>query len=518
MKTKLFYGLFFILLAIALVFRVTGLNLRPMHHDEANQAVKFGRLLEEGTYVYDKTDHHGPTLYYAALPIALAASGRSFERLKESTLRLVPALFGVAFLALLLIVRNDLGRGAVLIAGVLAAVSPVMTYYSRFFIQESLFVFFIWLGIFLFWKYLRQPSGLLALFSGMAFGLVYATKETSVLVFAALAGAYLLFRLLGSSQDRPRLSWRSGFLHTCLGLGGAGFLSFLFFSSFFSNLPGFLDSFRAFGPYLAKAETVGIHAHPWHYYLHMLAFFKLGTGPALSEGLILILALAGVAAAFLRKSSRIASVPFVRFTVYFTLILTVIYSAIRYKTPWNLLPFYSGLVLLAGYGGAWLIGSMKSVPFKILVIALLASGISFQALQSYRANFVFYADPHNPYVYAQTSKGFMNLVQLMDELAAFHSDHKNMLIAVVSPPDETWPLPWYLRGYHRVGYWTNGNQPGIPLNAPVIISSAENEAILTGRLLQPYQTEYYGLRPEILLAVHIRLDFWNQFIRHRQDP
>ena len=41
-----------------------------MHHDEANQAVKFGALLETGAYQYDRNDHHGPTLYYLTLPSA----------------------------------------------------------------------------------------------------------------------------------------------------------------------------------------------------------------------------------------------------------------------------------------------------------------------------------------------------------------------------------------------------------------------------------------------------------------
>ena len=43
---------------------------RPMHSDEANQAVKAGELLETGHYAFDPHDHHGPVLYYAALPVA----------------------------------------------------------------------------------------------------------------------------------------------------------------------------------------------------------------------------------------------------------------------------------------------------------------------------------------------------------------------------------------------------------------------------------------------------------------
>ena len=59
-----------IALAAGLSLRFARLDVRPMHNDEANQAVKFGALLEPGQYPYDSRDHHGPTLYYLTLPAA----------------------------------------------------------------------------------------------------------------------------------------------------------------------------------------------------------------------------------------------------------------------------------------------------------------------------------------------------------------------------------------------------------------------------------------------------------------
>ena len=48
-----------IALATGLALRLVQLDVRPMHHDEANQAIKFGALLEHGQYVYDAHEHHG---------------------------------------------------------------------------------------------------------------------------------------------------------------------------------------------------------------------------------------------------------------------------------------------------------------------------------------------------------------------------------------------------------------------------------------------------------------------------
>jgi predicted membrane-bound mannosyltransferase len=62
-----------------------------MHHDEANEAVKFGILLETGEYHYDKVDHHGPTLYYLTLLSAWARGQKTLAALGEWTLRVVPA-------------------------------------------------------------------------------------------------------------------------------------------------------------------------------------------------------------------------------------------------------------------------------------------------------------------------------------------------------------------------------------------------------------------------------------------
>ena len=47
-KKPAFFALFLLIVCAAVLFRVVRLDLRPMHHDEANQAVKFGDLLERG--------------------------------------------------------------------------------------------------------------------------------------------------------------------------------------------------------------------------------------------------------------------------------------------------------------------------------------------------------------------------------------------------------------------------------------------------------------------------------------
>ncbi|MFH2043047.1 MAG: hypothetical protein ABIJ35_11070, partial [Acidobacteriota bacterium] len=135
--------------------------------------------------------------------------------------------------------------------------------------------------------------------------------------------------------------------------------------------------------------------------------------------------------------------------------------------------------------------------------------------QSYLANFIYQADTRNPYVYAQTSTDFLNLVQRIRDLASLHAQKKQMLIKVVAGPYETWPLPWYLRDFEQIGYWGGLEEAGSLADAAVVITDKKNTEMLPASFLESVQSEYYGLRPEVLLAVHIRKDLWDAFIPTR---
>ena len=62
-----------------------------MHAAEANQAVKFGGLLERGEYRFDPRDHHGPSLYYLTLPAARVAGAGSLAGTIRSVVSSSPA-------------------------------------------------------------------------------------------------------------------------------------------------------------------------------------------------------------------------------------------------------------------------------------------------------------------------------------------------------------------------------------------------------------------------------------------
>ena len=511
-KKSAYYGLFLLAVCAAIFFRVVRLDLRPMHHDEANQAVKFGNLLERGEYRYDPVEHHGPTLYYFSLPFAWIGSGKSFAALDEVTLRLVPVFFGVGIVLLLLLLKDGFSRSAILFSGIFVAVSPLMVFYSRFYIQETLLVFFLLGTIASSWRYHVDRTWGWAAATGLFIGLMYATKETSIIAFGALFVGLLLARIFTKEPmgKMPPIS------HGIILFGSAFFMAFLFFSSFFQNPKGIVDSVLSFQSYFGKAGEAGIHSYPWPYYLKMLTFSRYGNGPVWSEALILVLAIIGSVAAFNSRWIKDLSPLFTRFVFFFALLMTAVYSLIPYKTPWNMLPFFIGIILLAGNGASFLLDRSKNLASWSLILLIVCGGIFHLAYQTHSANVKFYADPRNPHVYAHTSADFLNLVQRVDDIARFHPDQKDMMIRVITNPDEAWPLPWYLRVFTRVGYWQDVEKAGALEDVPVVISSIDKTEPLLAELQKTHQGEFFGLRPEVLLAVHIRKDLWEKFVESRR--
>ncbi|HPD46484.1 MAG TPA: phospholipid carrier-dependent glycosyltransferase, partial [Anaerohalosphaeraceae bacterium] len=126
----------------AAALRLPLLAQRPMHGDEAIHGEKFATLLEKGEYVYDPHEYHGPTLNYFTLISAWARGQHTYQAIDEWTVRLIPVAFGVGLVVLVFGVADGLGKGAALAAAALTSISHAMVFYSRYYIQEMLLVFF----------------------------------------------------------------------------------------------------------------------------------------------------------------------------------------------------------------------------------------------------------------------------------------------------------------------------------------------------------------------------------------
>ncbi len=533
------------LAAAALAVRLPRLAQRPMHGDEANQAAKAGILLETGVYEYDPKEHHGPSLYWLTVPSLRLSGANDFAHSTETAYRAVPVVFGASLIVLLLLVADGLGRGPAIIAGILTALSPAMVFYSRYYVQETLLVFFTFAAIGSAWRYCRTRSLGWAIAAGASFGLMHATKETWILAAAAMAAGLIL---AGLSRSFALPGWvvkaeRSDAPGVLRAIGAhlrpgailaaavaACLVAVALYSSFGTSWRGPLDSILAYQTYFQRGSDAGIHAHPWDYYLRLLVANRPAKGFFWTEGLIVGLAGVGFVTSLSRwERAGVRAVQggwatgFCRFLAFYTLVLTVLYSAIPYKTPWCLLSFLHGMILLAGIGAWAILRRLPGWPLKALAAVGLAAGVAHLAWQCYALNFRYCADhQRNPWVYAHTSSNVLELASRMERLAGLSPDGHDMVIHVVTP-ENCWPLPWYLRRFNadRIGYWQDPaawskDTAQHPPPSVIILTPDVQEAV-DAHLAASYTVSYnrqmlYGLRPEVFLSVYVRDDLWQKFL------
>jgi uncharacterized protein (TIGR03663 family) len=524
------YYIFILILAVmtAAALRLPRLGQRPMHGDEAVQAVKFGELLEKNSYRYNPDDYHGPTLNYFTLIPAWLGGINTFKDLNEFSLRIVPVFFGLLLVLMPLLLIDGLGRSATIIAMVMTAISPAYVFYSRYYIHEMLLVCFTFGVITCGWRYVQSKNIIWALFTGIFLGLMHATKETSIIAFASMLLALLLTLLIQHRETNiANIVKVIKPLHIIVTIVAAVMVSILFYSSFFTNPDGIIDSFRAYTAYFNRAGQNNLHIHPWYYYLDILTWVEGFEKPTWNEDLIIVMAAVGFIIAMVKSASRrgVANMNFtlLRFLAFYTLIMTIAYSAIPYKTPWCLLSFLHGMILLAAVGVAVLIEMLQYRWEKVVVgFFLVLFGLLLPAIQAYLGSYKYYADQSNPYVYAHPTTDVFNITRRIEEVAQASPDGNNIYIQVICPGGDYWPLPWYLRSFPNVGWWSDVDE-NVP-SFPVIIASPNVVPALMRKLYQmpppgekilyvPLFDTAIELRPQVELYGFVTEEIWERLLQ-----
>jgi len=490
-----------------------------MHADEAVNAVKFGNLLEKGEYVYDKAEFHGPIIYYLTLIPAWVSNVQNFSQLNERHLRVVPAIAGIGLLLLLFWVVNFSGWRAILASTLIGALSPAMVFYSRYYIHETLLVFFTFgfiISLFIFFS--RRKNGWLMI-SAMFLGLMHTTKETFILSVVVLFFSLFLEQMVWRNskmsciQVIKSIKWHQYVIF----FGIASFISILLFSSIFKNPQGIIDSITTYENYFTKAGQNEVHQHPWYYYLHILAWNNGPGRMVWSELPVLIFSIVGIFFAFFKKGNA-AGAQFFRMIAIFSIMMMVLYSALPYKTPWNILSSYFGMILLAGFGitealNTFLKGWIRtSILIIVIVVAL------YFITQVIYTNYKYQSHPSNPYVYGHTSSDVFHMVDRIKNISDINPDGKDLNIHVICSENDYWPLPWYLREFNHVGWWGSIDSD-TPLSPLIVVSPDLKESLIEKMYTQPKSGEKYlyvplfddgtELRPGVMLNGYVRMDYHN---------
>jgi len=533
---------------VAAFLRLYDLNLVPLHHDEGVNGNFLVRLVREGFYHYDPANYHGPTLYYFAavfpwlLRLFFGANAQNSYGLTTVAIRMVPALFGIATVGLIFTLRRNLGTIATLGAALLLAISPGAVYLSRYFIHETLFVFFTLGLVVAALKFYEQARPLYLILASISAALMFATKETAIISAGVLVIALIITLVYRSfiaasganagtrKKKRRRSMAGNSFTNFLERVGGPGKLAtwivvallvfvavnVIFYSSFFKNYPkGVYDSLKTFQFWTKTGKEA--HKHPKVTYFWWLL---------LQESPLLVLGAIGAAVAVLKPLKL-----FALFSALWAFGLIAAYSLIAYKTPWLSLSFIVPLALTSGVAIEWLyeelggwgmsrrlrwyalagilliaIGPLPGLarifdqivtpdPWPGLLPALKQTEIHGKTFipgyQTIDLNFINYDNDNRyyVYVYAHTRRETLKLVDEINMIAQRSHQGAAAGVTIVSP--DYWPLPWYLRDYNRIGYYGRIT----PSNEPMILASTNQAAEVQATYGDRYVQVQSGFNP-----------------------
>lgn len=489
-----------IILALATWLRVDGLAERPMHADEATGARILSTRLDSNNYSFDPKHYHGPFLTYSSTLLSALTGEHSWKALTKTGLRVDVVLAGLLLVLSPLVWLRQIGHPAALTAAALLASSPLLVYYNRMYIHESWLVLFAMLACGWGYQFLQRPTRPLAILTGISIGLMFATKETfviSVLSWGAASSLYWAARQQQWLEPQAPPAFRTYISPTILLALSAAFISVVFYSNGFRSLDGVIDAVRTYFVY----ETSAGHDKSFVYYLELLLWPKHRLGQWWTEIAVALLGTFATAAAFLQRQRRGAAL----FLSVATCTHIIIYSIISYKTPWLMLVPWAHACLLAGLALQQLNAFSRSI--QVAAVLLFAVTMLYQAQQSLRSSGPYANDARNPYAYVPTSKDIESLEHWFIQLQELTAPDPLKPLAVIG--SGYWPLPWYLRTFETVGYWT---QPTDAMcDYPIVIAMSEHEAATNELLLSTHVALPRGLRNNVSMTVYLHNDLWKQW-------
>jgi uncharacterized protein (TIGR03663 family) len=384
---------YILLIVLAITTRFWDLGARAISHDESWHANWSWKLYAGHGYKHDPASH-GPFLFEANALIHLLFGVNSY------TARIVPALFGVALVALPYLFRKWLGRTGALITSLLFLISPSILYYSRYIRNDVYIVVWTLLLIFAMFRYLEERKSFHLYLLVVILSLSFCTKEVTYMN-GAILGSFLVllfFVQWFGDRERPIKSFPAFELALVMATlvlpllaafpvklllradpldysqagiirSGATFLVLLIISAiigiwwdwkrwltsaglfygiyivmyttFFTNGQGFATGVLGSLGYWLAQQDVHRGSQPWFYYFVLLPFY---------EFVPLIFGLIGMG--FEVQSSKLkgqsSKAPVVTFLIYWLIASLAVYTWASERMPWLIVHIALPMIVVAG--------------------------------------------------------------------------------------------------------------------------------------------------------------------------
>ena len=474
-----------VLFGLIALLRFFSLDARTIHIDEG-MALRYAHMMLNGEWRYNPFNSHGPIFFYLG-SVIYSLFGDSIVHA-----RAVMSSISIVWLLVLLwgywpLLKTP-GR-LLLVAGL--GFSSGMTYFARNLILEHIFIFFtvsallaaeLWVQ--------RRDKNAPALFVILCI-LMYVTKETALLTWAAWFGASVIMLInpkrLSLLTDIP---WKSVVIGLVVGL----FMYTMLFTLFFDDPGAFVKSIL--GPFRWYERSQTFHVRPAQYFFNLLWMneFPLFFGALLLGGLL---------------TARKKWTPRLKFFALWTVFVTTTYSLVQYKTPWLVPNFILPMGLFVAFAFDALL--QRKEKLRVLLITILTLLLSAGFINAWLDS-VGHPDRRKTYDYAylQSDHNLRRFIQTLEDLNMLYEGDKPMPLQKIGKPDE---LLYVLTKPYRA---YEPHEPFKP-NLPVYINYLHSDEKMR-EMLEPSEKKYirsfYLYMPDwnVIVDLFVEEKLWNRYL------